>query len=171
MEQGRHSFVNVQDGRIIKHIDPINQYNEFVAPYEECKVLKYVSKLGPQFPQNVRCEGYLKLSYSYVNGITLKKYLKHNELTVTQQKNIIRQMVDIHYKLFVVGFLHNDPGMDNYVIDDDGMIHIVDFGFAGSPYRDPISVYKEHAIIYDEDSDSSELLSFTLVKTCRNTTK
>lgn len=152
MNQGLNSFFKKTNRRAYKTINPVNAYNEFVPHYEECKILKYVSKLGPEFPQNVLCEGYLRLSYDYIDGITVKQYISNYidnnvKIPIQIQKNILYQIINIYTKLFDVGFYHGDPGLDNFIINND-IVYIIDFGFAYSPYRKPISVYEEP--IYDE---------------------
>ena len=78
MDQGLMSYIEKRNNRTYKFIHEFDVYGSPVDPYEECKILKYVSKLGPAFPQNVKCEGPYKLSYDFIPGITLKKYIGIN---------------------------------------------------------------------------------------------
>jgi hypothetical protein len=156
VQQGLMSHITVKNGKIHKFIHDHNAYGDPVGPFEECKILKYISKLGPEFPQNVNCDGAYRLSYDYIPGVRLKDFLKENQpLTLSQQKNIALKVIKIYYKLFLVGFYHGDPNLTNFILDDLGIIHILDFGLAYSPYRTIIS----KPIIYsyrDSESDSEE---------------
>ena len=157
LEQGYMSYVERKNGRLYKSINYFNAYNEPVGPYEECKMLKYISKLGSEFPQNVKCEGSHGLSYDYIPGITLKKYVDINyPIPISKQKDIIYQIINGYYKLFKVGFYHGDPGLKNFLIDNIGNIHIIDFGLAYSPYRKVISPPIIHKPNFDESSEDSD---------------
>ena len=140
LEQGCMSTVKVIGDRIFKVINKRNIEGTIIPLYEEYKILKYVQKLGPEFPQNVKCEGPLSLSYDYVKGITLKSYLQNNELTVNMQKSLTLQYLLIHEKLISKGFYHQDPNYGNFIVDNDNKLHIIDFGMTKTYRQDMIGI-------------------------------
>jgi len=140
MNQGNNSFVEKRGNRLYKSINLYGNY----GPFEECKLLKYVSKLGPEFPQHVKCEGLYQLSYDYIDGITLEQYMDYYSINPKKnQINILIQLLKINLKLYQVGLYLCDQGVNNYILDDDGIIHVIDFGYVENPYRQQLSLLQE----------------------------
>lgn len=129
MDQGHNSFVVLKDGRVNKYIHERGPYGSQIDPYHEYKILNYVQHFGPEFPQNVKCDGKFQLSYDYVPGVTLSRYI-NTGLSVRESKNILLQIFKIYHKLEEYGIRHGDFGLQNFVRDSHGVIHILDFGFA-----------------------------------------
>lgn len=135
MNQGCFSTVEKQGNRLYKTITSYGDY----GPFEECKILKYVSTLGTEFPQNVVCEGIYKLSYNYIEGITLKEYLEQSSNPFRNQVEILIQLLNINKKLMNVGIYLYDQGLCNFILDHDGIIHVIDFGDVENPHREQLS--------------------------------
>jgi RIO-like serine/threonine protein kinase len=123
MKQGFHSKIFQNGNRLHKIIN----CHDFLGPFEECAILKRVSALGPEFPQNVECEGVYKLSYDYIDGITLQEYVENVEL-YHNQLDIFSQLLSINMKLIKNGIELCDQVLENFIIDYNGMIHAIDFG-------------------------------------------
>ena len=140
LEQGCMSSVEVIDGRIFKTINKVNVEGTVIPLYEEYKILKYVQNLGPEFPQNVRCEGPLALSYDYKPGVTLESYLKNNQASFKLQKNLAFQFIMIYCKLMNKCIYHEDFNYRNFIIDDNNMLHIIDFGMMDIYGRNKIGI-------------------------------
>jgi serine/threonine protein kinase len=170
LEQGYQSFVSVNNGRLLKAIDCFDAYGNAVTPYEECKILKYVSRLGSEFPQNVTCEGPLRLSYDYIPGVTLERYIdRHFPLSVREQKYIALQLFRSYRKLWEAGIEHGDYNAGNFLIDPDGQVHVLDFGSVSNPYREIIwkspyhsscSSSEDEEIDYEEPIQEYEDITF-----------
>lgn len=146
MEQGCCSFVKRIKNRVYKTIHEYNYY----GPYEECKILRYVSKLGPEFPQHIQCEGPYQLSYDYIEGMTLTGLLKKYVLSEKDKLRIFIQILNINKKLLDVGLELWDQGPNNFIIDDMFNVHVIDFGYVKNPYREQLS------IIGDENEEDEE---------------
>ncbi len=158
MEQGAHSFIKEKDGRIYKHIYDVDAYGSTVYPYQECRILQYVSKLGTEFPQNVICEDAYMISYDKTVGTRLDHYIKLNDpLSIEKQKHILSQILNSYYKLFKVGFVHGDPNLGNYIIDNDGLVHIIDFGFAYSDIKYRSLIRGKIIEVFDEEYEEYDL--------------
>lgn len=137
LKQGCMSTVKVVGDRLFKSINKVNIEGTIIPLYEEYKILKYVQNLGPEFPQNVKCEGPLSLSYDYKHGITLKSYLK-NELSPDVRKDLSLQFVVIYYKLINKGIYHEDYNYRNFIVNDK--LHIIDFGMINVQGRKMIGI-------------------------------
>ena len=159
--QGHHSYTTIQNHRVNKSIKALDAYGQFVGYYQEYKLLKYISKLGPEFPQNVKGD-ILTVSYDYIPGISVEDYVENNNpLTISQEKNIIMQILKIYRKLFMIGVSHNDAGLSNFIIDPNHIIHIIDFGFGVVHNRKIIGEYNEDTDI-TEPLDEYEDLDYIL---------
>lgn len=111
--------------------------------HEECKILKYVSTLGPEFPQNVKCHGKHGLSYDYTEGLTLKEYLKDiEEYTYMDEVIVLIQLLKINKKLFDAGIYLYDQHGDDFIVDNEGYIHVIDFEYVENPYRSQDEKYE-----------------------------
>ena len=120
MKQGHQSYVELENGRVSKYIDNYNAYDEYVEPWREFKILEYISTISPFFPQNVIEKGPYHIEYDYIEG---------KNLTVLNRKYYI-QIYNLYKLLNEHGFNHGDPNYDNFIIDNNDNIHIIDFGFA-----------------------------------------
>lgn len=65
-QDGCNSFTRVQGNRLHKDIDSLDVWGDPVAAYREFKILEFVSKLSPYFPQNPQQHGPYALSYDYI---------------------------------------------------------------------------------------------------------
>jgi len=124
MKQGYNSYVEHINGRLHKTIK-----NKDVGPFDECKILKFVSQLGPEFPQHVECEGVYKLSYDYIEGITIEDYIKLCKITYDDQICIFKQLLTINMKLIKLGIELCDQVLSNFIVDNNSLIHPIDFGY------------------------------------------
>lgn len=123
--QGCNSNVEKINDRLYKTI----KCQEF-GPYDEYQVLKKVSLLGKEFPQNPKCEGEYKLSYDYIEGITLEKLNNITEnITENDQILIFVQLLSINMKLIKNGIELCDQVLSNFIVDDQSVIHAIDFGY------------------------------------------
>lgn len=118
MEQGEQSLVELKDGKVIKHINEYDVYDEFVEPWREFKILEYVQKLSPYFPQNVFERGAYIVGYDYIPGKRLEQ----------MTDKYWNQIIALSKILAEHGFSHGDDSWDNYIIDENDNIHIIDFG-------------------------------------------
>jgi TP53 regulating kinase-like protein len=62
----------------------------------------------------------------YIEGIQIKKYL--NETTKEEQKKICLKIGELVGKLHKENLIHGDLTTSNMILDNHGMIYIVDFG-------------------------------------------
>lgn len=61
-----------------------------------------------------------KLSYDYIDGITLEEYLRRtNDYTFNDQVIILIQLLKINKKLFNVGIYLYDQHLNNFIVDDN----------------------------------------------------
>lgn len=157
IEQGLMSTVELVDGtnRIKKYINDLDAYDDPVILYAEYKILKYISKLSPFFPQNIQEHGPLIISYDYVLGHVLNNIVEN--LSVIDQWKIICQIVKLYIILAKVDIFHGDTNLKNFIIDANGYVHIIDFGLSYSLTRKIIGIpqninisRKECNIISDE---------------------
>lgn len=118
-QDGCNSFTKVQGNRLHKDIDSLDVWGDPVAAYREFKILEYVSKLSPYFPQNPQQHGPYLLSYDYIPATKIQ-----GEFTGDQ----IHQVVTLLRILHENGFTHGDLSRDNILLDDQGRMHMVDFG-------------------------------------------
>jgi tRNA A-37 threonylcarbamoyl transferase component Bud32 len=128
MKQGFNSHVEKINNRLHKTIQNDSK------PFEEYNILKLVTTLGPEFPQNVECEGIYKLSYDYIEGITLHKYIKtfiKNKMKHPYKNQVIifKQLLLINKKLLDIDIMLYDQVLSNFILDNDGIIHVIDFGY------------------------------------------
>lgn len=140
IEQGCMSKVEIIGNRLIKHINKVNIEGYIVPLYEEYKILKYVQNLGLEFPQNVKCEGPLSLSYDYKPGLCLETYLSKHTISIEMQKNLGLQLILIYKKLIDKGIIHEDYNYRNFIIDEDLKIHSIDFGIVEVDGRNKIGI-------------------------------
>jgi tRNA A-37 threonylcarbamoyl transferase component Bud32 len=143
LKQGFMSTVEVIGDRIFKTIDKINVEGTVIPLYEEYKILKYVQTLGPEFPQNVKCERPLALSYDYIKGVTLEFYLENHQPSLKLQKNLGLQYILIYSKLMDKGIHHEDYNNRNIIMDENNMLHIIDFGIVWIYGQDKIGIDQE----------------------------
>ena len=158
LEQGCMSTVELVDGRIFKTIDKINIEGTVIPLYEEYKILKYVQTIGSEFPQNVKCEGPLALSYDYKSGMTLEFYLENHQPSFELQKNLGLQYILIYCKLVDKGIHHEDYNYRNIIIDENNMLHIIDFGMIWIDDRDKIGIDQRNLPIDANFNDYPEPL-------------
>lgn len=128
LSQGSMSTVEVIGDRLFKTIKKINIEGTVIPLYEEYKILKYIQTLGMEFPQNVKCEGPLTLSYDYIKGVTLEFYLKNYQPSIELQKRLGLQFFLIYCKLLDKGIFHEDYHYRNMIIDENNKLYIIDFG-------------------------------------------
>lgn len=177
MNQGEHSSIKRVENRTVKIINDTDAYGSRVDPYKECEILKVLTKLGPEFPQNVKCEGPFKLSYDYIEGMTLEEYSnmiwkRDNDLpSQSIQSDILIQVSLAYCKMYKVGFAHGDPNLKNFLINEEGKIFIIDFGFAYKISEHPISFHEilsklYESFYYDEfiDEETYETLNKDIEK-------
>ncbi|KAM0688639.1 hypothetical protein COBT_000101 [Conglomerata obtusa] len=71
------------------------------------------------------------LDMEYVKGEELYDYISNNKImTETKAKNIFLQLIDGITYLHQNRIIHRDLKPENIIIDNEGMIKIIDFGFA-----------------------------------------
>jgi len=158
---GNSSFVHRVGNRVHKDIKPFNQYGHPMGYYEEYKITKYASQLStpgkahPEFPQNVTCEGPFKFSYNYIPGVTLDEYERCNRpLSIDAQKDILRQLTNIFYKMNRAGITHVDSNLGNFIVSCDkvcryGSISIIDFGMSiVRPKCSAIGAYRKPKLVH-----------------------
>lgn len=124
VKQGNNSSVEKINGRLYKTI-----HCDDFGPYDEYQILKKVSLLGPEFPQNVLCEGEYKLSYDYIEGITLEEFLQCSKINENDQVLIFIQLLSINMKLIKNGIELCDQVLSNFIVDCHSVIHAIDFGY------------------------------------------
>ena len=49
-------------------------------------------------------------------------------LAITKQKLIVLLILESHHKLLLSGIHHADKNSANFLLGDDGLVHIIDFG-------------------------------------------
>ena len=153
MDSGRNSITRIRGDRIYKDIYMENIHGRQVDPYRECELLKKLSRLGVEFPQNVKCEGEYKLSYKYIPGETISRYMsKYKVMDISIAKRIAYQILIINLKLYKIGILHGDLILDNYLINGE-KVYIIDFGMSKI-----IDKNKFNQFIYEinDDTDRSD---------------
>lgn len=79
----------------------------------------------------LEANGTLYLVMEYINGITLKQYVKENETLPFDELSqlitpVMRDLIQIHKK----GLLHRDISPDNLILGTDNQLHLIDFGSA-----------------------------------------
>lgn len=111
LQPGYMSKVELHSHRIVKYINCLNAYDEFVTLYAEYKILKYISALSTSFPQNVENHGPLGLSYDYISGLLLKDCI--DSMSMTEKYNILNQVIKLYIILAEADFFHgkqSQPG-------------------------------------------------------------
>lgn len=124
MRQGHNSVVEKVNHRVVKHI-------KYCEPYVEYHTLAKVSTLGPMFPQHVKAEGPCIVSYDYIDGITLREYLEDPNFPNLEQHqmNLVDQMLHINRLLENENLYWGDQVLDNFILDQDGIVHPIDFAY------------------------------------------
>ena len=121
----------------VKVLKPdIAQNEEAVRRFEnEAKAIAMLSHPNIVSIYTVSTENDVKyIAMEYVNGETLKSYLKTNgrldfNQTVEISLSILAALEQVHYK----GVVHQDIKPSNMIFDHDGQIKLADFGIARHP--------------------------------------
>lgn len=79
----------------------------------------------------LEANGTIYLVTEYINGITLKQYVRENETLSFDELSklitpVMRDLIQIHKK----GLLHRDISPDNLILGTDNQLHLIDFGSA-----------------------------------------
>lgn len=146
IKQGNQSHVELDSKRIIKYINTYDTYGDYVEPWREFKILEYISQLSPFFPQNVIEKGPYAVEYDYVEGKNMR----------VLNKKYYSQIYDLYKLLNIHGFNHGDPNYDNFIIDKNDNVHVIDFGLTyTTDERGPMIFGK---MIYNEDEEEEEYI-------------
>lgn len=74
------------------------------------------------------------IAMEFLCGGTLREYLeKHHPIPVDEIKNIILQICDGLSEIHRQGIIHRDLKAGNIMLDESGILHIMDFGLSKSP--------------------------------------
>jgi len=68
------------------------------------------------------------LIYEYIDGYDLYDYTEKNKLTYKEMNDIAFQLIKIVYKIHALGIFHRDIKLENFVINPEGKVFIIDFG-------------------------------------------
>lgn len=74
--------------------------------------------------------GFAYIIMQYINGLSLKEYLKSQTLTQIQKLNIFIQVLEGIIHAHAHQILHRDIKPDNILVGRDGCVHIIDFGIS-----------------------------------------
>lgn len=76
----------------------------------------------------------------YVDGVSLRKYVTQNDLTLQQSLHLIGSVLDIINYIQSKGILHGDIHNSNFMVNKDGSVKIIDFGLSNhvAPDEDEI---------------------------------
>lgn len=67
--------------------------------------------------------------YDYINGCDLFDYIDRR-LPESELNNIAIQMIKLLNKMHLLGIIHRDIKLENFIIDDKNVIHLIDFGLS-----------------------------------------
>ncbi|SQH77832.1 Serine/threonine protein kinase [Shewanella benthica] len=74
--------------------------------------------------------GFAYIVMQYINGQTLSKYVKNNRLTEQQKLELFIQVIDGITHAHANQILHRDIKPENILVDEQGQVHIIDFGIS-----------------------------------------
>jgi len=77
------------------------------------------------------------IAMEYAGKRNLVKYFEANKnIAIAKKKNIMRQMLIAVKYLHSIGIFHRDIKLENFVIDKEGIIRLIDFGYSEfDPHR------------------------------------
>lgn len=110
--------------------NPVNEQINSIK--NEIKILKRIGKLGvsPKLHDYYLCKdkkGFaVYLIMDYIQGETLRDYIKKNNLSQKLKKNI----EEAFKKLNKHGIIHGDEHRGNIMVTEDEEVYIIDFGFS-----------------------------------------
>lgn len=74
--------------------------------------------------------GFAYIVMQYINGQTLSKYIESNLLTEQQKLELFIQVIDGITHAHANQILHRDIKPENILVDEQGQVHIIDFGIS-----------------------------------------
>ena len=74
--------------------------------------------------------GIAYIVYDLIQGVTLKHWMRHNEVTAKKAADLCSQIAEALTHAHAHGVVHRDLKPGNILIDKDGRPHITDFGLA-----------------------------------------
>lgn len=66
----------------------------------------------------------------YIDGVSLRKYVNGNNLTLIQKLDLVRSIIDIIRYIQSKGILHGDIHNSNFMVNSAGELKIIDFGLS-----------------------------------------
>jgi serine/threonine protein kinase len=141
--------------KYVKKIVPfIDLYNNEIDILTKLKGYHFAPQIVDHFIIN---DDYI-IIYEYINGLDLFDYTeKHTPTT-----HIAYQLITIVHILHKIGIFHRDIKLENFIIDNDNKVYIIDFGLSCYRFGD----LSEH-IIYDMIPGSMAYVSREYVRLYR----
>lgn len=124
-------------------------------------------------PNIIKCFDYDEfnqvLKLEYIKGCNLHTYLEKNYLTEFQIYNIFKQVVEAIYYCHSNNISHGDIKLENCMIDDFGIVKVIDFEFAIKSNDDVVSVDKVSGTPIYLSPELAKIVNANMDKTIRNT--
>ncbi|RHZ60280.1 hypothetical protein Glove_355g97 [Diversispora epigaea] len=92
----------------------------------EIKIYKVLTNIQGKYIPKLVCYGHYEGGMSFIIGTTLVGTTLGDHITEQQKTKAIEALKAIHDH----GVLHNDVRKENILINDNGNVHIIDFGMA-----------------------------------------
>jgi len=97
---------------------------------KECRV-RQVPQLVDHYKLNLaqHSEYCGVIIYEYINGCDLFDFTDRT-IPEYQLNNIAMQMINLLRKIHALGIIHRDIKLENFVIDNNNVVHLIDFGLS-----------------------------------------
>lgn len=93
-----------------------------------------------------------RIIFSWIPGVSLEMLIENTNINPESKKHIAIQMVDIVESLQKHCIIHSDMYPCNWMVDDNNIVYIIDFG---------ISIVSDNPVIYNHDDSLTLAISLT----------
>jgi serine/threonine protein kinase len=115
--------------KILKQVDPKQEY--FIYPRERCEIQRKIIEKQPNANQCNLIKQSPKSSFPALQmmygGMTFEQYVRTKQPTVLDFLRIARHILKGIRKLHQFGWLHQDLKLDNILVNDQGIPHMIDY--------------------------------------------
>ena len=82
----------------------------------------------------------------YINGVSLRRWLKHNQLFVADKIKLIRQAFSVMAHVHDRKILHGDLHSSNFMIEADGTLRLIDFDLSNHKKLRKAEIHREGGV-------------------------
>ena len=142
MEKLKVYFKEIEK-KMIEETDYVNEMQQGIAVAESCQKVK-----GVRFPKYIKklCNDRI-LCMEWLHGKQIDEFFSI-EIDQQVRDNIGQALWDFYYhQMHVMKFIHADPHPGNFLIDEDNVVNVIDFGCMK---KVPLDFYKNYFATADK---------------------